>query len=295
MAAPAANSNTNATVAVSTALGFRTLKAEHYAEDVEDLGADIVVALGDVPYGRSLGSKRVEKATDRTLEWLKEHVAVRQEKAEQGRQGKLFATLLPISCANQQYYVDALADELREDIDGLVIHSLDTLADLPDSLASFPRLGLGLPDACTPLDVLRHISLGIDILTIPFIGAATDAGIALDFSFPAPVDSPTSRPLGMDMWSPSHATDLSPLRLDCACYACTKHHRAYLQHLLNAKEMLGWVLLQIHNHHIIDLFFAGRRSSIAAGTFEADVEAFGKLYESQLPAKTGQGPRYAKC
>lgn len=295
MAAPAANSNTNATVAVSTALGFRSLKAEDYAQDVEGLGADVVVALGDVPYGRALGSKRVEKATDRTTEWLREHVVVRRKNIGQvgsGGQGKLFATLLPVSCASQQYHVDALANELREDIDGLVIHSLDTLSDLPDSLGSLPRLGLGLPDACTPLDVLRHVSLGIDVLTIPFIGAATDAGIALDFAFPAPIDSTIPRPLGVDMWSPDHAADLSPLRPDCTCYACTKHHRAYLQHLLNAKEMLGWVLLQIHNHHVLDLFFASIRSSIAAGTFEADVEAFTAAYEPQLPAKTGQGPRY---
>lgn len=295
VAAPAANSNTNGTVAVSTALGFRTLRAEDYASDVEELGADVVVALGDVPYGRSLGSKRIEKATDRTYEWLKSHIAVRHERVEQAGcpgQGELFATLLPIACASQQFYVDALADEFREDIDGLVVHSLDTLADLPESLASLPRLDLSLPDSSTPLDVLRHISLGNDILTLPFIGAATDAGIALDFSFPATSDLATPHPLGVDMWSPTHAADLSPLRPDCTCYACTKHHQAYLQHLLNAKEMLGWVLLQVHNHHIIDLFFAGIRSSIAAGTFEADVEAFTAAYEPQLPAKTGQGPRY---
>jgi queuine tRNA-ribosyltransferase len=56
--------------------------------------------------------------------------------------------------------------------------------------------------------------------------------------------------------------------------------------------MLGWVLLQIHNHHVIDRFFAAIRESIRNGTFDSDMAAFERRYESQLPSKTGQGPRY---
>jgi queuine tRNA-ribosyltransferase len=81
------------------------------------------------------------------------------------------------------------------------------------------------------------------------------------------------------------------LREGCSCYACTDHHRAFLKHLLAAKEMLGWVLLQIHNYHVLDAFFADIRASINAGTFEADVEKFSRCYDADFPAKTGQGPR----
>ena len=55
--------------------------------------------------------------------------------------------------------------------------------------------------------------------------------------------------------------------------------------------MLGWVLIQIHNHAVLATFFASIRTSIEAGTFDADVAAFEAFYEPQLPSKTGQGPR----
>ena len=93
------------------------------------------------------------------------------------------------------------------------------------------------------------------------------------------------------MWLEDHATSLDPLVEGCACYACTNHHKAYVQHLLNAKEMLAWVLLQIHNHHTLNLFFAGIRQSLHDGSFQEHVTRFAKVYETHLPGKTGQGPR----
>ncbi|KAM0723609.1 hypothetical protein Q7P37_000597 [Cladosporium fusiforme] len=291
--APPATSNTNDSIAVSTLVGFKMLKNEDYAEGVEKLGADIVLGLGDVPHGRALGSKRIMKATDRSIEWLQDHVARRKKHAGQAGfegQAKLFAPLLPLSCQNQQFYIECLTEELRNDISGLAIYSSETLQDLPDDLSDLPRLDLTEP--MTPLDVLRQIGNGVDIVTLPFVSIVTDAGIALDFTFPGPSTAPSEPlPLGIDLWSASHATDLSPLKEGCTCYACTDHHRAFLQHLLVAKEMLGWVLLQVHNHHMIDQFFASIRASIAAGTFDADVQTFSRCYDAELPEKTGQGPR----
>lgn len=275
-----------------TAVGFRTLRAEDYAEAVEELKADIVIGLGDIPYGRALGSKRIEKATDRSIQWITDHVNMRKEAPAGTAQAKLFAPLLPVSCANQHFYLDCLAQEVANDVSGLAVYDLISLEDMPEALSHLPRLGFTTPK--TPHEVVQHITLGIDIITIPFISAATDAGIALDFSFPAPpssVSNHTAVPLGLDMWFSTHAVDLSPLTEGCKCYACIKHHRAYVQHLLVAKEMLGWVLLQIHNHHIIDLFFQGIRQSIADGSFEQDVKHFERVYEDQLPEGTGQGPR----
>lgn len=295
MIAPAANPNTNTTVSICTAVGFRQLKAEDYAEAAENLQADIVIGLGDIPYGRALGAKRVEKATDRNIEWLRDHIQLRNESERKDTLAKLFAPLLPVSCANQQYYIDSLIGDCSNYVSGLAIYTLDCLEDFPKALEDLPRLAFTEPS--TPHQILREIALGIDIHTVPFITAATDAGIALDFSFsaarhiqqdhePVPI-----LPLGIDMWLPEHAADLSPLVDGCKCYACTNHHRAYVQHLLNAKEMLAWVLLQIHNHHIMDLFFAGIRKSIANDSFESDVKDFERTYESLLPEKTGQGPR----
>jgi queuine tRNA-ribosyltransferase len=264
----------------------------------EKLGVDIVVALGDIPYGRALGSKRVIKAEDRTIAWLQSHTALRGNgdiQSQDGSTAKLFASMLPLPCSKQEALVDCIAGELSANVSGLAIYSSDTMLDFPQSLSHLPRLDFSAPES--PHEILQHIRQGMDIMTVPFIGAATDAGIALDFTFLTTNDSlangHTDEPatLGVDMWNPAHATDVSPLREGCTCYACTNHHRAYVQHLLAAKEMLGWVLLQIHNHHVVDLFFAGVRKSISQDSFEQDIAAFEKAYENRLPEKTGQGPR----
>ena len=292
LTAPEANPNTNTTILISTAVGFKPLSAEHYAEAAEQLKPDIVVGLADIPYGRALGSKRIQKATDRSIQWMEDHAVQRTHAAAGESQAKLFAPLLPVTCTNQQYYVDCLTQDIASGVHGLAIHSLDALEDLPEALGHLPRLGFTAPRS--PHDVLDHIASGVDVVTIPFISTATDAGIALNFSFSEsqrPVTDGVSLPLGIDMWAASHAVDLSPLVEGCSCHACTNHHRAYMQHLLAAKEMLGWVLLQIHNHHLIERFFTAVRSSIAQSTFEQDVENFKKTYESRLPEKTGLGPR----
>ncbi|SMR56618.1 unnamed protein product [Zymoseptoria tritici ST99CH_1E4] len=298
LVSPAANSNTNSSVSICTAVGFQHLSPRDYANASENLGVDIVVALGDIPYGRALGSKRVIKAEDRSIAWLQSHAKLHKTERSRSRSNgasKLFASLLPLPCSKQEALVDCVAGEVSADVSGLALYSLDTLGDIPGYLSDLPRLDFTAPES--PHAVLQHVRAGMDIMIVPFTGAATDAGIALDFTFPETVEKPTTghtadlATLGIDMWNPTHAVDVSSLRKGCTCYACTNHHRAYVQHLLAAKEMLGWVLLQIHNHHIVDRFFAGIRESIARDTFDQDVFAFERAYESDLPDKTGQGPR----
>jgi queuine tRNA-ribosyltransferase len=185
-----------------------------------------------------------------------------------------------------------MEDEMKPLIAGLAVYDADNFHQPPEAISELPRLAFTQPSS--PAEVLRQVWLGMDVFVLPFIGAATDAGIALNFSFPAPpaINGTHPSPLGVDCWDSDHAMDLSPLRDGCQCYTCQRHHRAYLQHLLHAKEMLGWVLLQVHNHHVMDEFFAGIRSSIEKGIFKQDMELFNRYYERDLPEKTGQGPRY---
>jgi len=55
--------------------------------------------------------------------------------------------------------------------------------------------------------------------------------------------------------------------------------------------MLGWTLLQIHNHATVDAFLAEVRTSIALGTFEADRAVFETAYAPELPQGEGVRPR----
>ena len=273
------------------------LGCEDYVEAVQKLRPDIVIGMGDVLFGHKPGIKRMDRMGDRTLAWVNDLVKGMEDKDQGTPNTVLFAPILPIDKDWQKWYFDTLTDELREKISGLVLYETSIEA-VPEKLQHLPRLYIG--ELSGPHRLLDAIAAGIDLFTIPFTNEATDAGIALAFSFaaPLPADNASSQerqiplPLGLDLWSTYYATNQSPLGNGCTCYACSSHHKAYVQHLLNAKEMLGWVLLQVHNHHTMDVFFAEVRRSIAEGTFERHSKAFQKTYQHELPAKTGQGPRY---
>jgi queuine tRNA-ribosyltransferase subunit QTRTD1 len=293
-AVTAPNGNSNAAISIFTSTGFQVLSNKSYINSMLKLRPDIAIALADIPYGTLPGTKRVAKMGDRTEEWLTQLINEKDEDQA------IFAPVLPIDFHSQWEYLNHVADDLGPEISGLAFYDSNLLPDIPatTSLSRLPRLSLDEP--ASPHTILRQVSLGMDIFTIPFIGYATDAGIALTFRFPRPLpDESTAShvtgtkviPLGIDMWTPSHATSVIPLSTSCTCYTCTSHHRAYIQHLLSAKEMLGWTLIQIHNYHILSEFFASIRHSIRIGTFEEDQAEFARIYESELPEKSGQGPR----
>lgn len=269
------------------------LESEDYVEAAQKLRPDVVLGLADVVYGPKPGVKRLDKMGDRTLAWLKELIDGMKDESMDTARTALFAPILPIEKELQTNYLEQLEeDDLKRNVKGLVLFDPTSVTAIPSTLHHLPRLSVSSPSS--PQTLLSAIALSIDIFTIPFIPSATDAGIALTFSFPPPQPPPANPtlPLGLDMWSPNHSSSLSPLQHGCPCYTCTHHHRAYIQHLLAAKEMLGWVLLQLHNHRVMDGFFAGVRGSIARGTFDAEAACFERVYAAELPAKTGQGPRY---
>ena len=258
------------------------LECTEYAEAIQRLRPDVVVGMGDVLFGHKPGVKRKESMGDRTLAWLQELKNLMEDEEDGAPRTALFAPILPIEAEQQTYYLEALQDELRDSVSGLALYDLASVEAIPKNLRDLPRLSLSA--TTSPHKILDAMALGIDTFTIPFISETTDAGIALDFTFPAHSDAQCEGrlPLGVDMWSTTFASDSSPLSMDCQCYTCLNHHRAFVHHLLNAKEMLGWVLLQLHNHHSVDKFFTGARDSIQNGSFESDRVKFEKLYATEV-------------
>ncbi|KAJ5176824.1 uncharacterized protein N7482_002701 [Penicillium canariense] len=294
-AIPCPPNNTETSIAISTSVGFRQLEAHRYVEAVQKLKPDIAVGLADLVLGREPGLKRREKMVDRTHAYTRDALEQLYGKSvadEQRSQAKYFAPVLPLDNAQQTLYLHDLEGEFRDRISGLALYESASLSHIPKSLGSLPRLLLSEPSS--PHEVLRGIALGADLLTVPFLQACSDAGIALDFAFPVPAtvqNRGEPQPLGIDLWSSEYAKDSSPLVEACECYACRKHHRAYFNHLLAAKEMAAWALLQMHNHHVLDGLLAGVRESIQRGTFDDDVQVFNRAYKPELPDPTGDGPR----
>lgn len=62
--------------------------------------------------------------------------------------------------------------------------------------------------------------------------------------------------------------DFSKLDPNCSCYTCSNYTRAYLHHLLRAKERLAATLLSIHNETFIIDLVDQMRQSIIKGNFE---------------------------
>ncbi|KAL3462554.1 tRNA-guanine(15) transglycosylase-like protein [Aspergillus heterothallicus] len=296
---PCAPSNTPSSIAILTSVGFAQLSTTQYVEAIQRLSPDIVVGLSDLTIGQTPGTKRRAKMVDRTHAFTIHgtEALLGPDLSEHSRSNAAyFAPILPLENTEQQIYLEDLETDLRPFISGLALYEPASLSIVPEGLGDLPRLLFSGPT--TPHDILREVSLGADLLTIPFLSLASDTGLAFQFVFPSPPThtegpEPSSEPLPLadDLWSASFTTDTASLVESCTCYTCQKHHRAYIHHLLSAKEMLAWTLLQIHNHHAMDQFFAAVRGSIQHGTFEADVQTFQKTYAPEFPQATGEGPR----
>ena len=105
-----------------------------------------------------------------------------------------------------------------------------------------------------PIDLLEGIARGIDMFDC--VMPTRNGRNALAFTATGPIRLRNS----------CHAEDPRPLEEDCPCPACI-HSRAYLRHLFMAKEMLGPILLSIHNLTFYHRLMAKARSEIETGTF----------------------------
>ncbi|MDX5596370.1 MAG: tRNA guanosine(34) transglycosylase Tgt, partial [Wolbachia endosymbiont of Andrena labialis] len=56
--------------------------------------------------------------------------------------------------------------------------------------------------------------------------------------------------------------DNNPIESDCLCFTCRKHSRAYIHHLLKAKELLAYTLVTIHNIFFMNKLMASIRQAI---------------------------------
>lgn len=281
--------NTSKSVTLFTSTGFRNITVPEFASAVASLRPDVIVPMADLLHTSTTPpSKKLVRMAERTEEWLDEFLRLTDTASQ-----AVFAPVLAVEYPIQWDYLRHLAQDVRESLSGLAVYDTNLLPSLGDypSLGSLPKLSLEPPKS--PHDILQQISLGVDVCVAPFINAVSDAGVAMTFQFPAP--SPAKEaipaPLGVDMWSEEHSTSLTPLLEGCSCYACTSHHRAYMRHLLNAKEMLGWNLLQLHNHFTVDCFFRGVRGSLQNGSFEAEKTRFLAAYGADFPQGTGERPR----
>lgn len=71
----------------------------------------------------------------------------------------------------------------------------------------------------------------------------------------------------MNMMNAKYELDERPIEEGCGCPACRHYSRAYIRHLLKAKEMLGLRLLVLHNLYFYNTMMEEIRAAIESGTF----------------------------
>lgn len=62
--------------------------------------------------------------------------------------------------------------------------------------------------------------------------------------------------------------DFSPLDINCQCYACKNHTKAYIRHLCRMQEATGAILMTIHNIHFLVNLMKEARIAIQEGVFK---------------------------
>ena len=71
----------------------------------------------------------------------------------------------------------------------------------------------------------------------------------------------------LNLFNAKYETDSRPIEEGCECPACKYHSRAYIRHLLKAKEMLGMRLCVLHNLYFYNTMMGEIRDAIEAGNY----------------------------
>ena len=106
-----------------------------------------------------------------------------------------------------------------------------------------------------PTDVVAAVARGVDMMDCVLPTRSGRTGQAF-----------TRRGV-VNLRNARHADDPRPLDEECRCPACRSYSRAYLHHVVRAKEIVGSMLLTWHNLHYYGALMAGMREAIMAGGF----------------------------
>ena len=80
----------------------------------------------------------------------------------------------------------------------------------------------------------------------------------------------------INLFNEQFSKDMRPIEEGCQCPACRSYSRAYIRHLLKAKEMLGMRLCVLHNLYFYNTMMEEIRDALDAGNFASYKEE--KLY-----------------
>ena len=227
------------------------------------LGADVIMAFDECPpYPAEYDE--VAAATQRTYRWLKRCIQAHERPQEQALfgivQGGVYADLRS----------RAAQDLVELDLPGYAIGgvSVGEPAELINDIVKVtapllpnhkPRYLMGVG---TYREMAQAIAAGIDMF---------------DCVIPTRLGRHGAVLVQGERWNLKNARfreDFTSLDSNCSCYTCQNFSRAYLSHLIRSREMLGYILLSIHNIAELVGFTVKIREAILSDRFTQEFASY---------------------
>lgn len=225
--------------------------------DIEEtLGSDIMMVLDEcVPY---MADYRYTKAAmERTFRWAQRAKAAKTKENQALFpivQGGMFEDLRRIS-AEETASLDLPGNAIGGLSVGEPLPLMYNMIDAVDEILpkDKPRylMGVGTFDC-----LVESVARGIDMFDCVAQTRIARNGTAL------------TRTGKLVIRNAGFAHDFGPIDPECTCYACRNHTRAYIHHLIKSNEILGAVLLSIHNVEATIRFMESMREAICAHEFD---------------------------
>ncbi len=230
-----------------------------------NLGSTIAMAFDECP--SSVASREyVQASVDRTTRWLQ------RCKDEMARLNSLEDTVNPhqlLFGINQ----GAIYDDIRiqhaktisqMDLDGYAVGGLavgethEEMYRILDSVVPYlptdkPTYLMGVG---TPANILEAVSRGVDFFDCVYPSRNGRHGhVYTNFG-------------KINLFNAKYELDGRPIEEGCQCPACRHYSRAYIRHLLKAKEMLGMRLCVLHNLYFYNTMMEEIRDALDKGCYE---------------------------
>jgi len=211
------------------------LNAEIATEIQNRLGVDIIMCFDQcTPSGAA--TSQLEKAVERTILWAR-----RCKKAHNRQNQMLFAIVQ--GGINPELRTYCARELVKTDFDGYAIGGLSVGEEHGDMIktvshttqllpADKPRYLMGVG---TPADIIAAVLAGIDMFDC--VLPTRNGRNAFAFTENGPVR----------LRNNAHINDTGPIEAGCDCYCCKNFSRGALRHFFNSGEMLGPILVSVHN------------------------------------------------
>lgn len=231
-----------------------------------NLASTIAMAFDECP--SSMAERDyVQKSVDRTTRWL---VRCRAKMDElNAREDTINREQLLFGINQGAIFPDirtAHARQIRDlDLDGYAVGGLavgethEQMYDILDHVVpELPQekptylMGVG-----TPANIIEGVYRGIDFFDCVYPSRNGRHGHVY------------TRHGHLNLFNARYETDDRPIEETCQCPACTRYSRAYIRHLLKAKEMLGMRLCVLHNLYFYNHLMEDIRAALDEGRFGA--------------------------